>query len=529
VAQKVRGAVSYFPSDGRGLRWARAAFVASVAASTLSLRAPTVRRGRRGASALAPSRVLLAASVALAAVVLAASGCGGRSTAARLHHDVLSVSDLPAGWSAVPTSGSKAPTLTTSASCLSSASAITKSWQHEVASFVQGSSIPTLVEVLAAGPDADRTWQRLAAAMARCRSATFDFAGTKVRSSVRPISFPAVGGSSSATAWSFTLGGVRIGFDLVLFHSGGIGGYVAYSDLGSPRTATVKAFAQAAVSKVEKGGSTPPVPDAVSVTSTPVQTADTKLGPVGYRSVGSGPPLVLVTGYSGTMEGWDRRLVDALAAHHRVVLLDNAGIGETAPLEKLTIDRMANQTSALIDALGLKRADVLGWSMGSMIAQAVAVLHPSQVRRLVLCASFPGNGTTVRPAESAIDALKSGNGAKIMTDLFPADQTPAQNTYLAALSSWPPAPAVPAGVLTAQSHAVDLWWAGTDPAGKKTARIAAPTLVADGAEDALDPAANSRAVAKLIPGAQLVLYPDAGHAFLFQKPAFLARLESFLG
>ena len=448
-----------------------------------------------------------------------------------MRHDLLLVSDLPAGWSAVATTGSKAPQLTTSAPCLASVSAITKRWKHEVASFVQGSSIPTFLEVLAAGPNVDRKWERLATAMAKCRSATLDFAGTKVRSSVRPISFPAVGGSSSATAWSFTLGGVRIGFDLVLFHAGGVGGYVAYSDLGSPPTATAKAFAQAAVTKVEKGGSTPPIPDAVSVTSTPVQTADTKLGPVGYRSIGSGPPLVLLTGYSGTMEGWDRRFVDALAEHHRVVLLDNAGIGETAPLKKLTIDRMANQTSALIDALGIRRADVLGWSMGSMIAQALAVLHPSQVHRLVLCAAFPGNGTTVRPTQSAIDALKSGNPAKIMTDLFPADQKSAQNTYLAALSSWPQGSAVPvpARVLTAQSQAVDLWWAGTDSAGAKTAGIAAPTLVADGAEDPLDPAANSRTLATLIPGAQLVLYSGAAHAFLFQEPAFLARLESFLG
>ena len=468
--------------------------------------------------------------VALAAAALAASGCGGGpSTAARLHDDLLTVSDLPAGWSAVPTTGPTAPKLTTSAPCLSGASAITKSWKHEVASFVQGSSIPTFVEVLAAGPNADRAWQRLAVAVASCRSATLDFAGAKVRSSVRPISFPKVGGSSSATAWSFTLGGVRIGFDLVLFHTGGIGGYVAYSDLGSPGKATVKAFAQAAVTKVEKKGSTPPVPDTVSVASTPVQTANTTLGPVGYRSIGSGPPLVLVGGYGVTMEDWDRRFVDTLAAHHRVVLLDNAGIGATARLPGLTVDAMANQTSALIDALGLKRVDVLGWSMGGMIAQALAVLHPAQVSRLVLCASFPGDGRTVRPARSAIDALESGSQAKVMSELFPADQRSAQNTYLAAVSSWPRAAAVPAGVLAAQRRAVDLWWAGTDPAGARTAGISAPTLVADGSRDPLDPAVNSRTLVRLIRGAQLALYPDAAHAFLFQEPAFLARLESFLG
>jgi pimeloyl-ACP methyl ester carboxylesterase len=115
-----------------------------------------------------------------------------------------------------------------------------------------------------------------------------------------------------------------------------------------------------------------------------------------------------------------------------------------------------------------------------------------------------------------------------MSDLFPADETGAQNSYLAALSSWPPAPTVPADVLSAQSHTVDLWWAGADPAGKKAGGIAAPTLVADGSQDPLDPVTNSQALARLIPHAQLVFYPDAAHAFLFQEARFAARVETFL-
>ena len=142
------------------------------------------------------------------------------------------------------------------------------------------------------------------------------------------------------------------------------------------------------------------------------------------------------------MEGWDRRFADALAQHHRVVIFDNAGVGQTQALSApLSIDAMANQTSALIAALGLQRPDVLGWSMGSMIAQALAVLHPDQVRRLVLCASFPGNGQAARPSQQAIHALTSSDPQKVMTDLFPADQTGAQNTYLAAISGYPAAPA----------------------------------------------------------------------------------------
>jgi len=157
--------------------------------------------------------------------------------------------------------------------------------------------------------------------------------------------------------------------------------------------------------------------------------------------------------------------------------------------------------------------------MGSMIAQTLAVLHLAQVCRLVLCASWPGNGTAIRPSQQAIDA-----------DIFPADQTAAQNSYLAAISRYPAAPAAPAGTVTAQGHAVDQWWAGSDPAGTQTATIAVPTLIADGTADRLDPPANSHTLARLIPGAKLTLYPDAGHAFLFQdQAAFVPQIESFTG
>jgi len=101
------------------------------------------------------------------------------------------------------------------------------------------------------------------------------------------------------------------------------------------------------------------------------------------------------------------------------------------------------------------------------------------VRRLVLCASYPGNGTAVPPSRQAINALTSNDPQQVMADLFPAGQTVAQNTYLAAISSYPAAPAAPANTVTAQGNAVDQWWAGSDPAGQQAAKIAVPTLIAD--------------------------------------------------
>jgi pimeloyl-ACP methyl ester carboxylesterase len=120
------------------------------------------------------------------------------------------------------------------------------------------------------------------------------------------------------------------------------------------------------------------------------------------------------------MEGWDPRLVHALTRHNRVVMFANSGVGRTQQLPApLTIDAMADQTSALINTLGLGRPDVLGWSMGGMIAQALAVLRPAQVRRLVLCATVPGTGAAVVPAQAA---RRAGND-------FPANQVKAYDAF----------------------------------------------------------------------------------------------------
>src|ERR1700722_7127386 len=175
-------------------------------------------------------------------------------------------------------------------------------------------------------------------------------------------------------------------------------------------------------------GSPPTTATTASVTSTPGQVAATALGTVGYREIGSGPPLVLIMGYAGTMETWEPQLVDTLARHFRVVIFDNAGIGGTRALPSpLTIDAMADQTSALISALGLGRPDVLGWSMGGMIAQALAVLHPDQVRRLVLSATYPGSGQAVLPAVA--DRLAASD--------FPANQASALSAFKAAVAEYP--------------------------------------------------------------------------------------------
>src|SRR5450755_4687417 len=480
---------------------------------------PASRRSRRAA---------ITVLAAIAATALLCAGCGANATVGLLQRHTLSTANVPSGWKAVATNVNSARVVDTP--CLSHLGVDASGLTHTTQSFIEGSGSPSVAEVLATGRNIGATWRRAGQALARCRTATLRVSGRNLTTSIRPLSLPAIGSSStSAYTWAFSMVGIKIELDLVLFTAGRYGGELIYIDLGPPPLTAVTAFAEAAVAKA-RDGITAQIPDSVSVASTPVRTAHTADGKVGYRILGAGPPLVLIMGYSGTMEVWDRRFVDALAQHHQVVIFDNAGIGQTQPLPApLTIDAMADQTSALIQTLGLRRPDVLGWSMGSMIAQALAVLHPTQVHRLILCATYPGNGTTAQPSEHAIQALSSSNPQQAMAELFPSDQTAAANSYKAALSAYPAASPAPAATITAQADAIKQWWNGTDPAGRRANTITIPTLIADGSADQLDPAGNSRTVSGLIHRATLELYPDAGHAFLFQDQASLTPLiDAFL-
>jgi pimeloyl-ACP methyl ester carboxylesterase len=471
-----------------------------------------------------PRMISLMTLAALITVAFLVTGCGGTPSAASLlSARLLSVSDLPAGWSAAPVSQSG---VQASVPCLPS---LPKSagWTRASTAFVQGTATPSLGELLATGPGAGQWWQQLNSALGRCHTATVTAAGRKSPVSIRPLAFPEVADGSSAYRLTFTTSGVAISATLVAFDTGTYLGYVSYSALGQPSTAVVQAFADAAAAKAASG-STSPVPDSVSITSAPVLTVSTDMGTIGYRVIGSGPPLVMVMGFGGTMSTWDPLLVDALAAHYRVVIFDNAGIGPTSSLTgTLSIDAMADQTSALITALRLGQPDVLGWSMGTMVAEALAVRHPGQVRRLVLCAAYPGNGAAVRPSQQAINALSGPNGLSV---LFPADQAGARNSYAVATSSYPATAPAPTSIVSAQGQAIQRWWAGRDPAGQRAQTITVPTLIMDGAADELDPVVNSHTLAGQIPGAEVVLYPDAGHAFLFQdEAAVVAVTGSFLG
>ena len=153
---------------------------------------------------------------------------------------------------------------------------------------------------------------------------------------------------------------------------------------------------------------------------------------VGYRSIGSGRPVVFIQGLAGTIDGWPPSFLDSVAAAgHRVVVFDNEGVGRST-LRKgtLTIRRMAQDTARLIKALRLKRPDVVGWSMGGMIAQSFAVDSRSALRRLVLLATAPGDGKATLPDADALQLLASGDAAELLASLFPPDEIAARDRYV---------------------------------------------------------------------------------------------------
>ncbi len=204
-------------------------------------------------------------------------------------------------------------------------------------------------------------------------------------------------------------------------------------------TLVVSGFSGLAVA-AQPIATTPKVLPSTGIVTAPVRVAATTDGAVSYREIGSGSPLLLIMGLGGTMNDWSPSFVNALAAQHKVVVFDNAGVGKTASLAPpLSINAMAKQTSALISALHLAPTVLLGWSMGGMIAQALAVQHPAQVSKLVLAATQAGNGKAVPPAAAASAAASSDDPKAVLSVLFPPSAIAPARLYAISILQYPAA------------------------------------------------------------------------------------------
>ena len=272
----------------------------------------------------------------------------------------------------------------------------------------------------------------------------------------------------------------------------------------------------------------------------PVQHVTVNGASFGYRTVGQGPPLVMIMGFTGTMAEWDPDLIRRLSARHRVILFDNRGMGESADasVAGLTIESMARDTARLISELTARgSAHVLGWSMGSYIGQELALRHPSRVRRLVLAGSDPGSPRAIQAKPSVNAILNDPNTSpdQLVPILFPRRAQERGFDYIRRVPTWPGITAdsflVPPQSLAAQNRAEGpLWYGRGRGAYADLPRLDKATLVADGTLDIVVPTPNSKLVASRIPNARLRLFRHSGHAFLFQRNrGFARRVIAFLG
>ncbi|WP_419785043.1 alpha/beta fold hydrolase [Pseudodesulfovibrio sp.] len=252
-----------------------------------------------------------------------------------------------------------------------------------------------------------------------------------------------------------------------------------------------------------------------------VRTVTVNGGQLACAVRGSGPPLLLIMGYGGTMDVWDPVLVDRLARHRTVILFDNRGVGRSGGVtgSPLTMEDMARDGLGVLDALGVERADVMGWSMGSMIAQEMALLAPDRIGKLVLY------GTASTPAEvrSALGRFDGVTHEQFLKMLFPADWAAAHPEVWDRL----PVPAVPATAesMVRQREAM-LGWSGS--AGR-LASLKCSVLVVVGEQDMITPEEDGLAVVSRIPGAWLARFRGAGHWLMYQVPEGLSRtVETFL-
>jgi len=256
-----------------------------------------------------------------------------------------------------------------------------------------------------------------------------------------------------------------------------------------------------------------------------------------YREIGEGtPPLVLLQHFRGNLDNWDPALIDAMASARRVVTFDNAGVGGSTGTTPSTIAQMAIDAIAFLDAMEFVEVDVLGFSIGSFVAQEIALRRPGVVRRLVLASSAPQGAAGMHGwAPGVIQAVGGfAPNPDGYLGVFFTSSAPSRQAGLETLerittrhedrdkpTTWQ--------TRQAQYDAVCAWGIPDHGRLQRAGAIDVPVFVANGDSDPMILPHYSYLLAGLIPHAQVKIYPDAAHGFLFQcHAAFAEDVETFL-
>jgi pimeloyl-ACP methyl ester carboxylesterase len=268
----------------------------------------------------------------------------------------------------------------------------------------------------------------------------------------------------------------------------------------------------------------------------PTQTIDAGGVQFAYRQLGpsTGVPVVFLTHLAAVLDNWDPRVVDGIAARHRVIAFDNRGVGASSGSTPTTIEQMASDAVSFIRALGFDQIDLFGFSMGGMIAQVIAQQEPRLVRRMIIAGTGPAGGDGIDKV-TRISYLDIARGLLTRRDpkqfLF-FTRTPngrgAAKEFLARLEERTNDrdKAISVGSFRAQLKAIHRW-GRQKPAD--LASIHQPVLVMNGESDRMVPTKNTVELDRRLPNSQLVVYPDAGHGGVFQfHEDFVKRALEFL-
>lgn len=246
-----------------------------------------------------------------------------------------------------------------------------------------------------------------------------------------------------------------------------------------------------------------------------------------YYTRGTGEPLVMIMGFKGTMGEWDPALLETLEKKYTLILFDNRGAGLSSDSDEnhTSISQMADDTVQLIQSLGYSKAHILGWSMGSRIAMAIAMKYPESVDTLILSSPNPGGSHQAKRTSDDYKKLTRASGSKeeLLSLVFPDSEEGklAASELIKRLKE-----AVLEGktpndfemserTIERQKQAIQTWDQNNE-IFDELAKIGRPTLVTGGLEDKIDPIENVRIVASQIPYAWAAYFPFAGHYFISQ-------------
>jgi pimeloyl-ACP methyl ester carboxylesterase len=249
-----------------------------------------------------------------------------------------------------------------------------------------------------------------------------------------------------------------------------------------------------------------------------------------YKIIGQGEPLLMIMGFSGTAETWDPRLIVALAKEYRVIVFDNRGCGHTTlGTAPYVVEQLGDDAAGLVQALGLGTTHLLGFSMGTNIAQEAYLRHPELFDRVVLYAGDPGGKEAIDPTDEVIAILNDASGTpqergmRFLSIMVSKEWMAKNPEFYRQLQ--PATEMVDPSVVALQSRAMQGWGGSMSRLGQ----VKAPFMLLTGAEDILVPPQNSLLMVPVIPSCWLVQFPGAGHGLLYQYPAQMAAaIISFL-